>query len=195
MREPTLGHFLGRTRPRRTRHGPARDRLRPAVWHRLRIAHRARERRSALRLRVTGLDAEQREERIAEVLGEVGSTDRRPHRARALRRTAPAARARPRDSQRAAPAALRRSHQRPDPKAEDEIARLMHQLAHRDERIVLSVTHSLRLRALRQRARALPGLRRLPRPGGFSSLLHVRNPRTSFPPSPNARPTRGTARG
>ena len=35
-----------------------------------------------------------------------------------------------------------------DPKAEDEIAKLMHQIARRDNRIVLSVTHSLRHLAL-----------------------------------------------
>jgi ABC-type nitrate/sulfonate/bicarbonate transport system ATPase subunit len=38
LREATLADLLGRTRSRRGRHGSARDRLRAAVQHRLRVA-------------------------------------------------------------------------------------------------------------------------------------------------------------
>lgn len=104
---------------------------------------------SALRLRITGLDAEGRDARVAEVLREVGLDEIADREVRVLsggqrRRLALAL------EMVSAPHLLLCDEVTSglDPKAEDEIARLMHQLAHRDERIVLSVTHSLRHLAL-----------------------------------------------
>jgi ABC-type multidrug transport system ATPase subunit len=150
VREPTLGHVFWDGRdlaehdmdPHEIGYVPQFG-----IAYELLTVHESVE--SALRLRVTGLDAEQREERIAEVLGEVGLDEIADRVVRVLsggqrRRLALAL------EMVSAPHLLLCDEVTSglDPKAEDEIARLMHQLANRDERIVLSVTHSLRHLAL-----------------------------------------------
>ena len=104
---------------------------------------------SALRLRVDGLDAEEREAHLNQVLREVGIEEIADRQVRVLsggqkRRLALAL------EMLSSPHLLLCDEVTSglDPKAEDEIARLMHGIAHRDNRIVLSVTHSLRHLAL-----------------------------------------------
>ena len=100
---------------------------------------------SALRLRVGGLEAAAREARVAEVLGEVGLAEIAGRAVRVLsggqrRRLALAL------ELVSAPGLLLCDEVTSglDPQAEDEIARLLFQLSRRGERIVLSVTHSVR---------------------------------------------------
>ncbi len=104
---------------------------------------------SALRLRVAGLDLGERELRIDEILKEVGLEEIADREVRVLsggqkRRLAMAL------EMVSSPRLLLCDEVTSglDPKAEDEIAKLMHQLSRRDDRIVLSVTHSLRHLAL-----------------------------------------------
>ena len=104
---------------------------------------------SALRLRVAGLDPGERELRIDEILKEVGLEEIADREVRVLsggqkRRLAMAL------EMVSSPRLLLCDEVTSglDPKAEDEIAKLMHQLSRRDDRIVLSVTHSLRHLAL-----------------------------------------------
>ncbi|HYR58385.1 MAG TPA: ABC transporter permease, partial [Chthoniobacteraceae bacterium] len=103
----------------------------------------------ALRLRVAGLTAAEREERVEKILREVGLDQIADRRARVLsggqkRRLALAL------EMVSTPHLLLCDEVTSglDPKAEDEIAKLMFQLSRREERIVLSVTHSLRHLAL-----------------------------------------------
>jgi ABC-type multidrug transport system ATPase subunit len=150
VREPTLGHVLWDGRDL------AEEDMDPheigyvpqfSIAYELLTVNESVE--SALRLRVAGLDATARAERVAEVLREVGLDEIADREVRVLsggqrRRLALAL------EMVSAPHLLLCDEVTSglDPKAEDEIARLMHQLAHRDERIVLSVTHSLRHLAL-----------------------------------------------
>ena len=104
---------------------------------------------SALRLRVSGLDAEEREAHLNRILREVGIEEIADRQVRVLsggqkRRLALAL------EMLSSPHLLLCDEVTSglDPKAEDEIARLMHGIAHSDNRIVLSVTHSLRHLAL-----------------------------------------------
>ena len=104
---------------------------------------------SALRLRVSGLSAEEQEERLEKILREVGLEDISDREVRVLsggqkRRLAMAL------EMVSSPHLLLCDEVTSglDPKAEDEITKLMHQLSQRDDRIVLSVTHSLRHLAL-----------------------------------------------
>ncbi len=104
---------------------------------------------SALRLRVSGLSGEEQEQRLEKILGEVGLEEIADREVRVLsggqkRRLALAL------EMVSAPHLLLCDEVTSglDPKAEDEIARLMHRIAQRDDRIVLSVTHSLRHVAL-----------------------------------------------
>ena len=104
---------------------------------------------SALRLRVGGLDADEREERVDRILNDVGLNEISDREVRVLsggqkRRLAMAL------EMVSAPHLLLCDEVTSglDPKAEDEIVKLMHQLSRNDNRIVLSVTHSLRHLAL-----------------------------------------------
>ncbi len=106
---------------------------------------------SALRLRVAGLSREEREERIAAILRDTGLGDIAERREAVLsggqkRRLALAL------EMVSSPRLLLCDEVTSglDPKAEDEIARLLHELSRRagEERLVLSVTHSLRHLAL-----------------------------------------------
>lgn len=104
---------------------------------------------SALALRVSGLSGDEREKKIDEVLQEVGLHEIADRRVKVLsggqrRRLALAL------EMVSSPRLLLCDEVTSglDPKAEDEIARLMHQLAERGDRVVLSVTHSLRHLAL-----------------------------------------------
>jgi ABC-type multidrug transport system ATPase subunit len=104
---------------------------------------------SALQLRVDGLDAEEREAHLNKVLREVGIEEIADRQVRVLsggqkRRLALAL------EMLSSPHLLLCDEVTSglDPKAEDEITRLMHGIAHRENRIVLSVTHSLRHLAL-----------------------------------------------
>jgi ABC-type multidrug transport system ATPase subunit len=104
---------------------------------------------SALRLRVDGLDAEEREAHLNQILREVGIEEIADRQVRVLsggqkRRLALAL------EMLSSPHLLLCDEVTSglDPKAEDEITRLMHGIAHREKRIVLSVTHSLRHLAL-----------------------------------------------
>jgi ABC-type multidrug transport system ATPase subunit len=104
---------------------------------------------SALRLRVSGLSYEEQEERLEKILREVGLEEIADREVRVLsggqkRRLAMAL------EMVSSPHLLLCDEVTSglDPKAEDEITNLMHQLAQRDNRIVLSVTHSLRHLAL-----------------------------------------------
>ncbi len=103
----------------------------------------------ALRLRVAGLSPAEREERVEQILKAVGLDEIADRRVRVLsggqkRRLALAL------EMVSAPHLLLCDEVTSglDPKAEDEITRLMHQLSRREERIVISVTHSLRHLAL-----------------------------------------------
>ncbi len=104
---------------------------------------------SALRLRVSGLDLDEQEQRLEQILREVGLDEISDREVRVLsggqkRRLAMAL------EMVSSPHLLLCDEVTSglDPKAEDEIAKLMHQLSRRDDRIVLSVTHSLRHLAL-----------------------------------------------
>jgi ABC-type multidrug transport system ATPase subunit len=104
---------------------------------------------SALRLRVDGLDAEEREAHLNKILREVGIEEIADRQVRVLsggqkRRLALAL------EMLSSPHLLLCDEVTSglDPKAEDEITRLMHGIAHSENRIVLSVTHSLRHLAL-----------------------------------------------
>jgi ABC-type multidrug transport system ATPase subunit len=100
---------------------------------------------STLRLRVSGLSGEAREDRLEKILREVGLEEIADREVRVLsggqkRRLAMAL------EMVSSPHLLLCDEVTSglDPKAEDEITKLMHQLSRRDNRIVLSVTHSLR---------------------------------------------------
>jgi ABC-type multidrug transport system ATPase subunit len=104
---------------------------------------------SALRLRVGGLNADEREERIDRILAAVGLNEIADREVRVLsggqkRRLAMAL------EMVSSPHLLLCDEVTSglDPKAEDEIVKLMHQLSRDNDRIVLSVTHSLRHLAL-----------------------------------------------
>ena len=104
---------------------------------------------SALRLRVGGLNADEREKRVDHILRDVGLDEISDREVRVLsggqkRRLAMAL------EMVSAPHLLLCDEVTSglDPKAEDEIVKLMHQLSRTDDRIVLSVTHSLRHLAL-----------------------------------------------
>ncbi len=104
---------------------------------------------SALRLRVAGLTGEQLDERIEKVLASVGLTEIADRRVALLsggqkRRLAMAM------EMVSSPSLLLCDEVTSglDPKSEDEIVHLMHDLSRSDERIVLSVTHSLQHVAL-----------------------------------------------
>jgi energy-coupling factor transporter ATP-binding protein EcfA2 len=104
---------------------------------------------AALRLRVAGLGAAARAERIAGILAKVGLDEIADREVRVLsggqrRRLALAL------EMVSAPRLLLCDEVTSglDPKAEDEITRLMHALSRHDARIVLAVTHSLRHLAL-----------------------------------------------
>jgi len=151
LREPTLGHVAWEGRdlsvegdmdPHEIGYVPqfsiAYDLL--TVWESV---------ESALRLRVSGLSAAEREARIEQILREVGLEEISDREVRVLsggqkRRLALAL------EMVSSPHLLLCDEVTSglDPKAEDEIANLMHQIAQRDDRIVLSVTHSLRHLAL-----------------------------------------------
>jgi ABC-type multidrug transport system ATPase subunit len=151
LREPTLGHIEWEGRdlsaegdmdPHEIGYVPqfsiAYDLL--TVWESV---------ESALRLRVSGLSADEQEERLDKILREVGLEEIGDREVRVLsggqkRRLAMAL------EMVSSPHLLLCDEVTSglDPKAEDEIANLMHQLAQRDNRIVLSVTHSLRHLAL-----------------------------------------------
>jgi ABC-type multidrug transport system ATPase subunit len=104
---------------------------------------------SALRLRVAALSTDERDHRVTEILGEVGLAEIADRRVRVLsggqkRRLALAL------EMVSTPHLLLCDEVTSglDPKAEDEITRLLHRLSRREERIVISVTHSLRHLAL-----------------------------------------------
>lgn len=151
LREPTLGHIEWEGRdlseegdmdPHEIGYVPqfsiAYDLL--TVWESV---------ESALRLRVSGLSGEEQESRLEKVLSQVGLEEIADREVRVLS-----------GGQKRRLALALEMVSSPhlflcdevtsglDPKAEDEIVQLMHQIAHRDDRIVLSVTHSLRHLAL-----------------------------------------------
>lgn len=104
---------------------------------------------SALRLRVSGLTLEEQDERLDKILREVGLEEIADREVRVLsggqkRRLAMAL------EMVSSPHLLLCDEVTSglDPKAEDEITNLMHEVSRRDNRIVLSVTHSLRHLAL-----------------------------------------------
>ena len=104
---------------------------------------------AALRLRVSGLNAEAAEAHVEKILGDVGLDDIADRRVALLsggqkRRLALAL------EMVSSPHLLLCDEATSglDPKAEDEIVKLMHRLSRTDDRIVLSVTHSLRHLAL-----------------------------------------------
>jgi ABC-type multidrug transport system ATPase subunit len=146
LREPTLGHVLWEGRDL------AEEDMDPheigyvpqfSIAYDLLTVHESVE--SALRLRVAQLAAAEREQRIEQILKEVGLDEIADRRVQVLsggqkRRLALAL------EMVSSPHLLLCDEVTSglDPKAEDEIARLMHQLSRREERIVLSVTHSLR---------------------------------------------------
>ncbi len=104
---------------------------------------------TAMRLRIAGLDTETAEARVQKILEDVGLDDIADRRVALLsggqkRRLALAL------EMVSAPHLLLSDEATSglDPKAEDEIVKLMHRLSRSDDRIVLSVTHSLRHLAL-----------------------------------------------
>jgi ABC-type multidrug transport system ATPase subunit len=151
LREPTLGHVAWEGRdlseegdmdPHEIGYVPqfsiAYDLL--TVWESV---------ESALRLRVSGLGASECEARLEQILREVGLEEIADRQVRVLsggqkRRLALAL------ELVSSPHLLLCDEVTSglDPKAEDEIANLMHQISQREDRIVLSVTHSLRHLAL-----------------------------------------------
>lgn len=139
---------------------------------------------AALRLRVGGLDAEEEEARVEKILEDVGMVEIADRRVSLLsggqkRRLAMAL------EMVSAPHLLLCDEVTSglDPKAEDEIVNLMHRLSRGDDRIVLSVTHSLRHLALYDSVVVLyQG--RLAYHGAASSLFHyfgVEQPEELFP--------------
>ena len=151
LREPTLGHVAWEGRdlsedgdmdPHEIGYVPqfsiAYDLL--TVWESV---------ESALRLRVSGLSRADQEARLEQILREVGLEEISDREVRVLS-----------GGQKRCLALALEMGSSPhlllcdevtsglDPKAEDEIANLMHQIAQREDRIVLSVTHSLRHLAL-----------------------------------------------
>jgi ABC-type multidrug transport system ATPase subunit len=151
LREPTLGHVAwdgrdlsedGDMDPHEIGYVPqfsiAYDLL--TVWESV---------ESTLRLRVAGLSGEDQDARLEQILRVVGLEEISDRQVRVLsggqkRRLALAL------EMVSAPHLLLCDEVTSglDPKAEDEIANLMHQIAQREDRIVLSVTHSLRHLAL-----------------------------------------------
>src|ERR1700749_3547837 len=151
LREPTLGHVFWEGRdlseegdmdPHEIGYVPqfsiAYDLL--TVWESV---------ESTLRLRVSGLTRDEQDARLEQILREVGLDEISDREVRVLsggqkRRLALAL------EMVSAPHLLLCDEVTSglDPKAEDEIANLMHQIAQREDRIVLSVTHSLRHLAL-----------------------------------------------
>jgi ABC-type multidrug transport system ATPase subunit len=151
LREPTLGHVFWEGRdlseegdmdPHEIGYVPqfsiAYDLL--TVWESV---------ESTLRLRVSGLSLAEEEARLEQILREVGMEEIADREVRVLsggqkRRLALAL------EMVSSPHLLLCDEVTSglDPKAEDEIAHLMNQIAQRDSRIVLSVTHSLRHLAL-----------------------------------------------
>jgi ABC-type multidrug transport system ATPase subunit len=99
---------------------------------------------SALRLRVSGLDAAKLDERVTKVLTNVG-LDEIPDRRIALLSGGQKRRLAMAMETASSPSLLLCDEVTSglDPKSEDEIVRLMHGLSRKDDRIVLSVTHSL----------------------------------------------------
>ena len=104
---------------------------------------------SALRLRVAGLSTEQLDERIEKVLKSVG-LDEIPDRRVALLSGGQKRRLAMAMEMASSPHLLLCDEVTSglDPKSEDEIVKLMHDLSRKDDRIVLSVTHSLQHVAL-----------------------------------------------
>lgn len=147
LREPTEGHvaWAGRDLAREGDLDPHEIGYVPQfsiAYERLTVRESVE---SALRLRVGGLEETKRRERIAHILGEVGLEEIADREVRVLsggqrRRLALAI------EMVSAPSLLLCDEVTSglDPKAEDEITRLMYQLSRRDERLILSVTHSLR---------------------------------------------------
>jgi ABC-type multidrug transport system ATPase subunit len=151
LREPTTGHVAwdGRDLSREGDLDPHEIGYVPqfSIAYELLTVRESVE--SALQLRVGGLDEAARRERIAQILAEVGLDEIADREVRVLsggqrRRLALAI------EMVSAPSLLLCDEVTSglDPKAEDEITKLMHQLSRRDDRIVLSVTHSLRHLAL-----------------------------------------------
>ncbi|MDB6155561.1 MAG: abc-2 type transporter [Chthoniobacteraceae bacterium] len=140
--------------------------------------------RAAFDLRVSGLDAEAGEERINRILREVGIEEIADRRVQLLsggqkRRLALAL------ELISAPRLLLCDEVTSglDPKAEDEIVQLMHEISREDNRIVLSVTHSLRHLALYDSVLVLTE-GRLAYHGSPRSLLHyfhVEHPDELYP--------------
>ncbi len=139
---------------------------------------------SALRLRVAGLSETERRERIGNILAQVGLHEISDREVRVLsggqkRRLALAL------ELVSAPHLLLCDEVTSglDPQAEDELARLLHQLSRADDRIVLSVTHSLRHLALYDSVLVLSG-GHLAYHGPADFLLHyfdVATPDALFP--------------
>ena len=139
---------------------------------------------SALRLRVAGLAEAERRERIGNILAQVGLHEISDREVRVLsggqkRRLALAL------ELVSAPHLLLCDEVTSglDPQAEDELARLLHQLSRADDRIVLSVTHSLRHLALYDSVLVLSG-GHLAYHGPHDFLLHyfdVATPDALFP--------------
>jgi len=139
---------------------------------------------AALRLRVRGLDADQRREHIENILQEVGLEEIAQRQVRVLS-----------GGQKRRLAMAMEMVSQPvlflcdevtsglDPKAEQEIVTLMHKLSRKDNRVVLSVTHSLRHHALYDSIVVLyQGVIAYHGPSEF--LLHhfgVKNPEEIFP--------------
>jgi ABC-type multidrug transport system ATPase subunit len=146
LREPTQGHVLWEGRDL------AEDDMDPheigyvpqfSIAYELLTVEESVE--SALRLRVAGLSAEEREQRVSDILQEVGLHEIAGRRVSVLsggqkRRLALAL------EMVSTPHLLLCDEVTSglDPKAEDEIAKLLSALSRRDHRIVISVTHSLR---------------------------------------------------
>jgi ABC transport system ATP-binding/permease protein len=100
---------------------------------------------TAFKLRVGGVSADDREDRVEQILKEVGLDEISDRRVKVLsggqkRRLGLAL------EMVTSPVLLLADEVTSglDPKAEEEVVRLLHDIAHRDDRIVLSVTHSLR---------------------------------------------------
>ena len=147
IREPTLGsvHWQGRNLAEEEDLAPDQIGYVPqfgiafdflTVWESV---------ETALRLRVGGLSAQYRRERVEEILGNVGLAEIGDRQVRVLsggqkRRLALAL------EMISSPALLLSDEVTSglDPKAEDEIVKLMKQLSREENRIVLTVTHSLR---------------------------------------------------
>lgn len=150
LREPTAGHVLWEERDLTERDmDPHEIGYVPqfSIAYELLSVEESVE--GAFRLRVAGLDATERDRRVAQILRDVGLDEIADRRVRVLsggqrRRLALAL------EMVSAPHLLLCDEVTSglDPKAEDEIARLMYHLSRQEKRIVLSVTHSLRHLAL-----------------------------------------------